>query len=472
MMKYIAIFSVLLTLSACAGLKQAQDSKNFHQDIAKADYAKAAKIYSDTKDKDLDLLALLNLATLDKIQKNYSLSNQRFDLAESKILWTSDSVETIGDVGKYSLELLSSDLISDYKGHIFEGVLVNLFKATNYMILQENEKARIEFNRADIRSQNAIFQLGEKVNQLKKAPEKPDQAAKLLIERTLQDSDLLQRKQAVSNIGSYKNLRTAYGEYLHGIFRMNTGDYNKAADLLRNADVLSNGNIYVREEWLRAENYANINANKSAPEPKIYIIVEDGVGPKLKEFRKDVFVPAYQGEFFSIAFPEFVKGTPAFGGQYQAQSNGQKYPIMPILDLNAYVNTEFSAEYDAIVNKAIASSVIKFIAQVGTKAVLNNNSQQKNSLASALLGVVVSASVVATTHADTRIWSSLPNSINIANFARNNAEQIEIITPLGSQILELPHASAQEIASSVLITIKAPAKNPPIISVALINNAN
>ena len=397
-------------------MRDIKSSKDFNRLYQSGDLTNAEKVYDGTDDKKGNLLKFLNLAMVARDRAVYEKSNDYFNNAERLLIWKSDSLTTADDLAKKGLELISTDLISDYHGQIYEGVLVNSFKAQNYMQLGDLDNARIEFNRAEARSVNAIEQLGEKVNSIKKSTEKSDATAQRYITDSLKNKELQQRRAAVESIGVYKNLRNPYTDYWHGIYRMLTKDFAKSADLLRNADVTSNGNPAVRSNWQLAEQLAD------SAEPKlpamVYIMHEDGYGPSFKEFRTDIFVPIGLGSIFSLALPEFVMGKPAFAQQLTIESGGQIHPTHEILDMNNYVNTEFSAQYSAIVTKAVTSGVIKLITQAAVDSVaLNTHGNNKSLGALGLLAsAVVKVAAVASTQADTRSWTSLPNRVYTASF--------------------------------------------------------
>ena len=192
--------------------------------------------------------------------------------------------------------------------------------------------------------------------------------------------------------------RTAYGEP------------NRASDLFRNAVVLDGErNGHVKEDFRVAEETAGNAAGRVAP--RVWIIHEDGIGPRLEEFRVDLPVNTTRGQIYAgIAIPEFVTGTPGVGS-LDVQAAGSTYRTEPLLSIDRYAATEFRAGYDVIIGKAIASMVVKVVAQVAAQEV----AQRQGGIFGALVQVGSVAMAAATTQADTRMWRALPQSINVAS---------------------------------------------------------
>ena len=70
--------------------------------------------------------------------------------------------------------------------------------------------------------------------------------------------------------------------------------------------------------------------------------------------------------YAGIAVPEFVTGTPGVGS-LSVEAGGARFHTEPLLNVDRYAATEFEAGYDAIIGKAVASAVIKVIAQIAAK---------------------------------------------------------------------------------------------------------
>ncbi len=455
----IYLLAMVVILSACTGLKDAKQAKDFNEKIAQGEVDKAEKIY----EKETGLLSQLNLAMLNENKGDWAKSNEYLTKAEQDLLWSSDSIQNADELLTKGMELILSDNISEYKGQIYEGVLINNFKALHYMLLGDNDKARIEFNRASARAQNAVDQLGEKVKAIKNSTEKPDGYSASFVKENLKDPELESRRKAIEDLGTYKNLLNPFLQYMHGVFRYETGEYNRAADLFRLADVLTNGkNDNIRHLWADAENRAN--KNLPAPKPRIYIVHFDGSGPKLREWRKLLHLPTRGlGTSFGIALPEFVNGQPAFGNT-KIIGDGEPQNLPSILNMNIYANTEFKAGYDAVVTKAIISAVTKAIIQEAGKSI--SRTDKTPGIAGALFDILVTATAIISTRADVRSWNSLPNTVHIGVMDKGNNNELQWVYDNKNMAIPVPAGP-----NSVIIFIKTINKTqPPLIASAVIKN--
>ena len=133
-------------------------------------------------------------------------------------MWKADEISDVGEFLEAGLSIVGNDLISSYHGNIYDGVLINTYKAMNALDLGDEDRARVELNRADQRQENAVHQLAAKVQAL--AEEDPEEAAErqnqsseidqTYSEATKPDSELGKRLAAVRGLGKYKDLRNPF----------------------------------------------------------------------------------------------------------------------------------------------------------------------------------------------------------------------------------------------------------------------
>ena len=337
----------------------------------------------------------------------------------------------------------------------------------NALDLGDEARARAELNRADQRQANAVHQLAAKVRAL--SEEEPDEeeeraAQSGRIDRVLSeikelDGALGKRLAAVAALGAYRDLRNPFTDWFHDAFRLATGEANRASDLFRNAAALDGGrNSHVREDFRIAEAAAG-SAVGAPGQGRVWIVHEDGMGPRLDELRIDLPVPTSSGLFYAgIALPEFVAGAPATGG-LEVEAAGALYRTEPLLNVDRYAATEFRAGYDAIVGKAVASAVVKVVAQ----AVAHEVADETDGLLGDLLKIAAAAAAAATTRADTRIWRALPQSINVASLPRPADGKIRIAAGGADPFIDIPLPAAKY----VLVTVKTvTGYAPPAIHIA------
>lgn len=460
--RVLGLVLVVLSVCGCAGRADIRGSQEFFGPYAQGDYTTAAATFGDDNALDYDeenLLTSLQVGLALRAAGSFESSQVAFDRAESQLLWKSNRINSLEDLLGAGLTVVGNDLMRSYQGNIYDGVLINTYKAINALHLGDEDRARVELNRAEQRQSNAVEQLAVKVQALgEKDPESAAQSA--TIDRTLDDvlkpdSAVAQRLAAVEAFGAYRGLRNPFTDWLHGAFRLATGESNRASDLFRNAVALDGQqNRYALEDLIVAEGAAGGISNAPA---RVWIVHEDGVGPHLEEFRYQFNVITLSGPIFSaIALPEFVPGTPAMG-TLGIRADGVEYRTQTLLHVDRYAATEFRAGYNAIVGKAIASAVVKTLAQVAVNAAVEDQGWVAK-----LLGAVANVGISASTRADTRMWNVLPHSIGVASLPRPADGRLLIAAGSGPAIdLTLPPTAF------VLVTVKTvSAGAPPVIHVA------
>lgn len=458
----LGLILVVLTACGCAGRADIRGSQAFFDPYAQGDYMTAAATLggADALDYDAEnLLTSLQVGLALRAAGSFEASQAAFDRAESQLLWKSNRINSLEDLLGAGLTVVGNDLMRSYRGNIYDGVLINTYKAMNALHLGDEDRARVELNRADQRQANAVEQLAVKVRALG-AKDSEETAQSGTIDRTLHDvtkpdSAVARRLAAVEALGEYRDLRNPYTDWLHGAFRLATGESNRASDLFRNAVALDGRqNRHALEDLMVAEAAAGGTGDAPA---RVWIVHEDGIGPHLEEFRHSFNIITLSGPVFAaIALPEFVPGAPAVG-TLGIRAAGVDYRTQTLLHVDRYAATEFRAGYNAIVGKAIASAVVKTLAQVA----INEATEDQGVLAK-LLGVAANVGISATTRADTRMWRVLPHSIGVASLPRPADGRLRIAAGSGPAIdLVLPPTAFALVSVK---TVKVGA--PPAVHVA------
>lgn len=432
-MRYGILTWSALLISGCAGMADIRNTNTFMEAYSQGEYIAAAESHGGETALNYDesnLLTSLQVGMALRAAGGYGKSQTAFDRAESQLLWKSDEISSVEDLLSAGFTLVTNDLARPYHGNIYDGVLINTFKAMNAIYLGDSDRARIELNRADQRQTNAVAQLAVKVRALRESDAEEDQNREAqakqidgaLADALKPDSPVGKRLAAVEALGEYRDLRNPFTEWLHGVFRLAAGEANRASNLFRNAAVLDGrNNQYVLADLLLAE--ATAGSAAGTPD-RVWIIHEDGTGPYLDEFRFDLPVVTSSGVInVSIALPEFVAGTPA-EGTLAITADGQNYRTEPLLNVDRYAATEFRAGHNAIVGKAVASAIIRAVLQ----AVVQKEASDQEDWAKILIGSVIPAVASEMTRADTRIWNALPKSIGVTSFARPSDGRLLIAT--------------------------------------------
>lgn len=438
-------------LSGCVGAADIGRSKQFDVNFAAAKFDESIlDVGGEEADRE-NLLTMLQAAEAARAAGYFQKSVDYYDAAENMLMWKADKVDTVDELVAAGGTFLTNDLAAKYTGNIFEGILVNTFKATAAIYAGDENRARVEFNRVAQRQENAIDQLAAKIGAASEggkdeSHDKHSSSIEKSQSALSENEGLQQRLAAIESLGKYDSLRNPYSDYLHGIFRLTTGDAAKAADLLRNATVLSQkSNSYVIEDFALAEKHAASVSEDS--EGRVWVVLEDGLGPVLDEYRIDlpVWLVSSRVLYSGVALPEFRQRASAFGA-IGMMAGGKYYQAQHLLSVDRLAATEFQATYDAVVAKAVGSAVVKTIIQAIAAEQLND---QVGGWGALLGQVAIAATQASLTRADTRAWSALPKDVYVASFPRPENGKITLDLPIGAFVVDVPNTQYS------LVTVKA-----------------
>jgi uncharacterized protein len=152
-----------LLIAAVAGLLatgcKTYEQKNtavasWHQGNITNALVEATKNADNNKDNKDTVIWKLEQGAILRANGQYEASNKAFDQAQAKI----DDYEQKAKVrvGQEAGALLSNQAELDYEGRSYDGIMLNTYKALNYLNLGEPDKARPELIRAYQRQQDAV----------------------------------------------------------------------------------------------------------------------------------------------------------------------------------------------------------------------------------------------------------------------------------------------------------------------------
>ena len=424
-------FLALIILPFFAGCNAPKDHlATFNGHFEGFDYENSAlfaekKISKQKNPKGEDLLWALQLGTVQRIQQDYAKSTDSFDKSEDMLKYF-DEQSTIGDgIGS----TIVNENVIPYRGEEYDGIMVNVYKALNFMAEKEFDLARVEFNRALDRQRRAKEKFNEEINKLRSELEKEQQQnefSKSNVENPETAELLAEKYPNLRNFEAYPDFVNPFATYLAGIFFNLVSDHSKAVDLLKESYGMVGDNGYIAEDLSVTE---NILDGKGKLEDTIWLIFENGLGPVKKEFRMDIplFIATDDVKYVGIALPELYFRNRAYP-YLVAEVDGKDYETRLVSDIDRVIQTEFSKDYPGILTRAIISAAAKAVAQYAL--------EKQDSSESSLASVIMAAYSFATTAADVRIWTSLPKEFQIARFPKPKDGKLKVKRP-GSVSVEI-----------------------------------
>lgn len=430
-----------------------------------AEYARSNIDEDDRYDID-NLLWYLETGSAQLFAQESNASIESFDESEVLMKYYREQM-LASDVSQTLNSVFLNDTTRPYIGAEYDGIMANTYKAIGYMSLEDMDAARVEFNRAIDRQRRAkefFAQMIEKERQSiqKKEQEERSRGSEIYVSRTLSNPELTARLQqsypSLYAFKPYPDFINPMTTYLAGVFAIADENYGKAGTLLKEAYGMMSDNPDVHDDFQNIEFL--LNTGQKQRRSMIWVIYENGQAPLLKEWRVDlpVFIATGRLNYISIALPQLVEREKAFMSLDLMMNGTEHLTTRHLCSMERVIKTEFKKEFDSIVRRAIFSVMTKTMIQYSLQQQGNNGNNQGASL----LGMMAAIYQIATTQADTRIWSTLPKEFQLARFPRPDDGKLTIATPNGmilSQI-DLP------LRDYILVYVKIATKRAvPSVSV-------
>jgi len=421
------LFLFILLFSVFAGCNAPKSQLNtFGEYFRNSNYDKSiefakSKISKSKNPKKEDLLWALQVGTLERLKQNYRESNNYFDRSEEMLNYFDYQNQAVDSVAAVAV----NENIIPYLGEEYDGIMVNTYKALNFMALGENDQARIEFNRALDRQRRAKEQFAGEIrklqDELNKEQQKKDSQVKKNVDNPEINRLINERYPGLYQFEAYPDFINPFTTYIAGVFFNLVGDHSKAVTFLKESYGMVADNQYIAQDLAVTEQVLD---GKAELKDTVWVVFENGLGPVKEEFRIDIplFVASDQVRYFGIALPRLVFREQAYP-YLSIRADGKNYNTHMVANMDRVVQTEFSKDFKGILTRAIISATAKAVAQY----VLDKNDNSSPKIASLL----AAAYSYATTAADVRIWTTLPKNFQVARLPIPPDRHITVEPPGG-----------------------------------------
>ena len=139
--------AVVVSLTGCATYSQQNKFAGSwkHGDLAAAEKEATLKADKEAGGKDAVIWRLEQAAIL-RAQGRYAESNKAFDEAQAKIDEYAEQAKV--KLGAETAAMFSNLANLPYRGRAYDGIMLNTYKALNFLALHDLDKARVEIIRA------------------------------------------------------------------------------------------------------------------------------------------------------------------------------------------------------------------------------------------------------------------------------------------------------------------------------------
>ena len=440
--------AALVTLCGCNAPKDHLQA--FNTQFQTGDYANSClfaqkKISGKTPPKGEDLLWTLQLASVERMCKDYPQSLSHFDSAEDMMKHFDLKDSKVGDA-------ICSTAINDnavaYKGQEYDGIMMNTYKALDFMAIGNMDNARVEINRALDRQRRAKEKFNAEIQKVQNELNEQKNTSKQNVEDPKVKKIIEEKYPNLHAFEAYPDFVNPFATYVAGMYYHCAGEYSKASEMIKETYGMMPQNTYLADELVAIE--SNINSNKR-PRNRVWFIFENGLCPEKKEVRIDLplFIATSKVQYAGIALPRLESRQKAF--EYlTVEADGQQYKTLVVSDMDRVIQTEFKKEFPAILTRAIISATGKAAAQYAMQ-------QNSNSVCS----IIMAGYSFATTAADVRMWTTLPKEFQIAALPKPADNILKVYKPDATFFdVEIPDCT------NAIVYIKAvKPENEPIVEV-------
>ena len=462
----------LLALGGCQTLTTKQNLDTFNQQFGSGQYTAAAESALDAGGIDSDgsggeLLWSLQAGSALSASGQFELSTRVFDSAEG--MMKLEDTENIARKGaETAIAILGNNGLNRYDPTVYDGVMVNTYKALNNIFVQDFQNARIEFNRAADRQRRAEEEFRSRIDEQKQKLAETREQTEGEQAQTSQLDFAKSRKSAQATVFEaypelqewqvYKDFVNPYTDYLHGLYFMlasqDKEDFGKARQSMRRVRGMAPNNQAVKTDYRVVDNLRRGRWRKHKLNPAVWVIFENGEAPLVEELLVPLplFLANDKVDYAQIALPKLKNREQAYPW-LDAYVQGKQVGRTELLaSMDRVIQTEFKREFQFRITEAITSSLVKAFIQYKAK-------EKLGTAGNLLAGLYQTA----TTRVDTRSWTSLPKEIQVVRLRKPADNRLELRAPgLTTPLqIELPNTRF------VLIHVRASAPgSQPVYQVA------
>ena len=407
---------VLSVMVGCSTYNQREESTatSWKSSQTQASETAARKRMTETQHKPDEVIAKLECATVLRTCGKHEESNKIFDEAETSMQAFEKQAKT--QISEEVWSLITNPERSDYRGYYYDKIMVNTYKALNFLNQGKIDDARIELNRAVQHQADAVDMAKKRIaaEQAKNEKAKEEDA----LNKANSDSKFKSEYSYLDSLKPYGAYENPFTVYLDGLFFMANptavSDLERARKSFERVSVFSPDNSYVKED-LEAVN--SLSSGKAIP-PTTYVILETGSAPVRREIK--FVLPTFTGSTVPVVYPkqEFdADHVPSL----TVNASGTNQLTTSVASMDSVIGLEFKSELSRMVWQATSGAVAKGAANIAA--------QQGGGIAS--LATQLYNNAVA--HADLRTWLTLPKEFQVCRIPTPSDRKLEISCPGGQK---------------------------------------
>lgn len=381
--------------------------------------------------------------TADEVHAHYfTRSLEALDQAEEKVNeWEQKSKVKLGsEIGS----AMTNQANLPYRGRSYDKVMMNSYKALNYLALGEVDKARVELNRSLQRQRDAVEANAKRIV---KAQEEEEMARNGELEDEDGKSAAYDTQEAYADPQTGPALQAAldesiarmqpYGDYVnpfavfldglyYSVLGVDGSDWERGRKSFERVAGMVPENLYLVSD-LEA---ATAAAEGQSIEGMTYVIFETGTAPSRGQTRIDIptFLVTSRLAYVGASFPKLEYNDDYVSRLFITLDDEHRIGTFVVSSMDSVVANDFKNAWPLVVTKTLITTATKAIIQ----GAIQKEVSKRSGWAGSLIGAVVaSAASGATNIADTRTWTSLPKEFQYARI--KTPEDRELVLEVGNE---------------------------------------
>lgn len=360
------------------------------------------------------------------------------DLAEEKVNeWEEKSKVKMGsEIGA----ALTNQANLPYRGHSYDKVMMNTYKALSYLAIGDADSARVELNRSLQRQRDAVEENSKRIVEAQDEAEKArngelkdekGKTAKYDVSRAQSDGRSGPALEAalqasIARMQPYGDYVNPFSVFLDGLYYSVLGvdgsDFERGRKSLERVAGIVPDNPYLVSD-LEA---ATAAAEGKTVEGVTYVIFETGTAPSRGQIRIDIptYLVTSKLAYVGAAFPKLEYNDDYISHLGIILSDGGETSTSVIASMDSVVANDFKNAWPAVVTKSLIGTATKAIIQAAIQKEIENRGGWAGKLLAATL---VSAASASTNIADTRTWTSLPKEFQYARVSTPESRELVLV---------------------------------------------
>lgn len=424
-------FLLALAVSVVTGCRTyATKTEGVRQSWRAGQFEQALREFSSRVDRSGDgrdaVIWTLEQGTALRVLGRYAESNKAFEDAERRMAEYEARAKV--RVATETMAAVTTPANLPYEGRPYDKIMSATYRALNHLALGQPEAARPALIRAYQYQQDAVAANARRIERAQReAAERNDAAVVSSTEKNPQFQRSVQSVfEPLKSLSPYAEYVNPFTVWLDGIFFLaqaqDLSDLERARKSLQRALAFVPDNPFVKQDLDACE----ARLRGEALPPLTYVIFETGQAAIREQVRIDIPIVFANISYLGSAWPVLrPQGRDAL--TLAVTGGDQRVTTALVGNMDRVLARDFEDEKPAIISRTIVSTLAKGAAAF----VANEAASQQDDALGAVVRLATLAYQASVNIADTRTWTTLPRSFQVARLLTPAHRSIDILAGSG-----------------------------------------